>query len=128
MLHYLTEEEFARRTAGGARTPVYREFLADRETPVSVLTRVTDDDAVFLLESVSGGENRGRYSSLGLDPYETFMADGPGNPLAPSRAKVLGRPWGTLRSGNNASQEMGEDRKAYFIKCLLRARYQHLRF
>ena len=68
MLHYLTEKEFTKRVADGARTPVYREYLADRETPVSVLTRVTEDNAVFLLESVSGGENRGRYSYLGIDP------------------------------------------------------------
>ena len=54
MLHYLTEEEFTKRVADGARTPVYREYLADRETPVSVLTRVTEDDAVFLLESGHG--------------------------------------------------------------------------
>ena len=93
MLKHLTEEEFTRRTALGARTPVYREYLADRETPVSVLTRVAEDDAVFLLESVSGGETRGRYSFLGIDPYETFIADGDGNPLAPLRAKVRARPF-----------------------------------
>ena len=93
MLKHLTEEEFTRRTASGARTPVYREYLADRETPVSVLTRVAEDDAVFLLESVSGGEMRGRYSFLGIDPYETFIADGDGNPLAPLRAKVRARPF-----------------------------------
>ena len=93
MLKHLTEEEFTRRTASGARTPVYREYLADRETPVSVLTRVAEDDAVFLLESVSGGETRGRYSFLGIDPYETFIADGDGNPLAPLRAKVWARPF-----------------------------------
>ena len=43
MLKQLTEEEFAKRAAGGARTPVFREFLADRETPVSVLTRAAGD-------------------------------------------------------------------------------------
>ena len=61
MLKQLSEEEFLKRTRGGARTPVFREFLADRETPVSVLTRVAEsDEAVFLLESVEGGETRGR--------------------------------------------------------------------
>ena len=93
MLKHLTEETFARRVAAGARTPVYREYLADRETPVSVLTRAAEDDAVFLLESVTGGETRGRYSFLGLDPYETFIADGDENPLAALRAKVRGRPF-----------------------------------
>ena len=67
MLKILTKEEFDRRTADGARTPVFREYLADRETPVSVLTRVADEPGdVFLLESVYNGERKGRYSYLGL--------------------------------------------------------------
>ena len=67
MLRMLTREAFERRTAGGARTPVYRELLADRETPVSVLSRVADgEDDVFLLESVYNGDRKGRYSYLGL--------------------------------------------------------------
>ena len=71
MLKFLTKEEFERRTAGGARTPVFREYLADRETPVSVLTRIVDEPKdLFLLESVYNGERKGRYSYLGLDPVE----------------------------------------------------------
>lgn len=71
MLKSLTKEEFERRTAGGRRTPVFREYLADRETPVSVLTRIVDEPKdVFLLESVYNGERKGRYSYLGLDPVE----------------------------------------------------------
>ena len=69
MLKNLSREEFERRTAGGARTPVFREYLADRETPVSVLTRIVDEPKdVFLLESVYNGERKGRYSYLGVDP------------------------------------------------------------
>ena len=69
MLRHLTKEEFERRTDGGFRTPVFREYLADRETPVSVLTRIADDPGdVFLLESVYNGERKGRYSYLGIDP------------------------------------------------------------
>ncbi len=67
MLKSLSREEFDRRASGGARTPVFREFLADRETPVSVLTRVADEPGdLFLLESVYNGETKGRYSYLGL--------------------------------------------------------------
>ena len=67
MLKKLEREEFERRTADGTRTPVFREYLADRETPVSVLTRVADEPGdVFLLESVYNGERKGRYSYLGL--------------------------------------------------------------
>ncbi len=92
MLKKLTEEEFARRTDDGAVTPVFREFLADRETPVSVLTRAADDESVFLLESVVGGEARGRYSFLGVDPTSVYVADDETvNPLAGLRAALKGR-------------------------------------
>ena len=80
MLRMLTREAFERRTANGARTPVYREFLADRETPVSVLSRVADGkEDVFLLESVYNGDRKGRYSYLGL-------GGGVANPSAPFAA------------------------------------------
>lgn len=73
MLRELSLKEFLARSAGGKRTAVYREFLEDRETPVSVLTRAADDEAVFLLESVAGGEARARYSILGLDPTGSLV-------------------------------------------------------
>ena len=93
MLKMLTEEEFVKRTAGGARTPIFREFLADRETPVSVLTRVADDEAVFLLESVAGGEAVGRYSYLGIDPSATYEENAGWNPLPELRKYVADRPF-----------------------------------
>ena len=88
MLRELSEEEFLKRTEGGARTPVFREFLADRETPVSVLTRVADDEAVFLLESVAGGEAVARYSFLGVDPYAVYEETKGENPL-PALRKIV---------------------------------------
>ena len=88
MLKELSFGDFVRRTANGRRTPVYREFPADRETPVALLTRVVEDDDVFLLESVTGGENPGRYSYLGIDPVEVVAA-GPGeHPLASVRSRL----------------------------------------
>lgn len=93
MLKELTLNEFARRVEGGARTPVFREFLADRETPVSVLTRVSDEESVFLLESVTGGENCGRYSFLGIDPYATYSEHGKYNPLTELRSQIRSRPF-----------------------------------
>ncbi len=68
MLKMLTEEEFQKRAGGAGRVAVFREFLADRETPVAALSRLDDDEEAFLLESVAGGETRGRYSYLGLEP------------------------------------------------------------
>ena len=68
MLKTLTREEYARRAAKSGRVAVFREFLADRETPVAALSRLGEDEECFLLESVAGGETRGRYSFLGIEP------------------------------------------------------------
>ncbi|AFZ44475.1 anthranilate synthase, component I [Halothece sp. PCC 7418] len=49
--------------------PVYEEWTADLETPVSAWFKVCAGQPYsFLLESVEGGENLGRYSFLGCDP------------------------------------------------------------
>ena len=53
----------------GDLVPVYRKLLADLETPVSVFMKLAgQDDISFLLESVEGGEQVGRYSFLGVNP------------------------------------------------------------
>ena len=75
MFKNLTEDEFTRRAARAGRVAVFREFLADRETPVAALSRLGDDEEAFLLESVAGGETRGRYSYLGIDPYGKVEGD-----------------------------------------------------
>ncbi|MGQ9849999.1 MAG: anthranilate synthase component I [Aggregatilineaceae bacterium] len=52
----------------GDLVPVYRTLLADLETPVSVYLKLARGDRPsFLLESVEGGEQVGRYSFLGVD-------------------------------------------------------------
>ncbi len=55
--------------------PVYKEILADTETPVSVLQRFADKENVFLLESMEGGETWGRYSFIGIDPELLLESD-----------------------------------------------------
>lgn len=53
----------------GDLVPVYRTMLADLETPVSVYMKLTRAGGYsFLLESVEGGEQVGRYSFLGVNP------------------------------------------------------------
>jgi anthranilate synthase component 1 len=53
----------------GDLVPVYRTLLADLETPVSVYLKLAQvSSASFLLESVEGGEQVGRYSFLGVNP------------------------------------------------------------
>ena len=66
----LDKEEYGRRAANADRVAVFKEFLADRETPVAALSRLGEEEEAFLLESVSGGESRGRYSYLGIEPTE----------------------------------------------------------
>ncbi|HEX5502191.1 MAG TPA: anthranilate synthase component I [Thermomicrobiales bacterium] len=56
--------------------PIYREVLADLETPVSAYLKVAAGrDYAFLLESVEGGERLARYSFLGADPLLTLRLD-----------------------------------------------------
>jgi len=56
--------------------PVYREIIADMDTPVSAFIKLGNEENSFLLESVVGGEQLGRYSFLGSDPYLTVTARG----------------------------------------------------
>jgi len=61
-------EEFKQKAKQGNLIPVYREILADMETPVSAFQKIDDGRHSFLLESVEGGEKWGRYSFLGSRP------------------------------------------------------------
>jgi anthranilate synthase component 1 len=55
---------------------VYREVLADTETPVSAFLKVGSGDYAFLLESVEGGEKVARHSFLGSEPFLVFESKG----------------------------------------------------
>ena len=61
-------EEFKQRAKKGNLIPVYREILADMETPVSAFRKIDDGKYSFLLESVEGGEKWARFSFLGSGP------------------------------------------------------------
>jgi anthranilate synthase component 1 len=63
-----TLEEFKAKAKQGNLIPVYREILADMETPVSAFRKIDDGTYSFLLESVEGGEKWARYSFLGSRP------------------------------------------------------------
>jgi len=57
--------------------PVYRTLAADLETPVSAFLRAAwQERECFLLESVEGGEQVGRYTFIGLTPYKRIVARG----------------------------------------------------
>ena len=68
---------FSALAAKGNFVPVYQELAADLETPVSAWYKVCAGQPYnFLLESVEGGENIGRYSFLGCDPMWILEARG----------------------------------------------------
>jgi anthranilate synthase component 1 len=56
---------------------VWTRIVADTETPVSAMLKLgAAQSGGFLLESVEGGQVRGRYSLLGLDPDLVWRATG----------------------------------------------------
>ena len=63
-MHYPDFEQFKRLAGEGNLIPLYREILADTETPVSALLKLRTKPHLFLLESVEGGEKWGRYTFL----------------------------------------------------------------
>ncbi|MDZ4306553.1 anthranilate synthase component I [Allopontixanthobacter sp.] len=76
--------------ADGRPALVWRKVVADTETPVGAALKLIEPGrGDFLLESVEGGEVRGRYSLLGLDPDLVFRASG--------SAAEINRTWQTDR-------------------------------
>ncbi|MHC5055911.1 MAG: anthranilate synthase component I [Planctomycetota bacterium] len=68
-------DEFKSLAERGNPVPVYRQLLADALTPVSAFQALASgEEFAFLLESVEGGEQIGRYSFLGAGPLLTFRA------------------------------------------------------
>jgi anthranilate synthase component I len=67
-MHYPSREEFVRAAGRGNLIPVYREILADGDTPVSAYAKLGGGDYSFVLESVVGGEKWAAYSFIGVTP------------------------------------------------------------
>ncbi|WP_104492194.1 anthranilate synthase component I [Acinetobacter indicus] len=61
--------------AGYNLIPVYRQRLADTETPLSVFARLKEHEQAYLFESVEGGENWARYSIIGLGESIVFSCN-----------------------------------------------------
>ncbi len=69
----MTPQEFEQLAAQGYnRIPLFREVLADLETPVSSYLKLARGPYSYLFESVQGGEKWGRYSILGM-PARTVL-------------------------------------------------------
>jgi len=75
-MYYPSLNEFREKAKSGNLIPVYKEILADMETPVSAFYKINNNDHAFLLESVEGGEKIGQYSFLGSNPSIIFQSKG----------------------------------------------------
>ncbi len=75
-----SRDDFRSLAARHRVVPVWREVLADLETPVSAFVKLVGADPGgrpgFLLESVEHAERWGRFSFLGRDPALTLVARG----------------------------------------------------
>ncbi len=72
-----TFEAFARDWAQGRNAVVYARLAADLDTPVSLMAKLGEARTdTFMLESVTGGEVRGRYSVVGMKPDLIWQCHG----------------------------------------------------
>ncbi len=62
-------DTFAKKFEAGKNQIVYTRIAADLDTPVSLMLKLSGaGHNAFMLESVTGGEVRGRYSIIGMNP------------------------------------------------------------
>ncbi len=77
IVSYLNESEFLRLVKKGNLIPVYKEIVADMDTPVSAFFKIAQDAKYsFLLESVEGEERVARFSFLARNPELVFQSKG----------------------------------------------------
>jgi anthranilate synthase component 1 len=75
---------FKKKSREGNLIPVYREILADLDTPLSAFLKLKSKTC-FLFESVEGGEKWARYSFIGSNP--SVIIEGSGLELTITRGK-----------------------------------------
>lgn len=68
--------EFCQLAQKGNLVPVYREIMADMDTPVTAFRKIDGGSYSFLLESIEGGEKWARYSFLGASPSVILRSKG----------------------------------------------------
>ncbi|MCI5049143.1 MAG: anthranilate synthase component I [Rickettsiales bacterium] len=77
MQFHPTQDAFDQAISGGKPQLVYTKLVNDLETPVSAMLKLKQEGKpAFLLESVEGGESRGRYSIIGLEPDQMWRCRG----------------------------------------------------
>jgi len=98
--------DFERGWAAGRNQVVHARIAADLDTPVSLMLKLAEARAdTFMLESVTGGEVRGRYSVVGMKPDLIWQCHGQNSRINrearfdPAAFKPLdGHPLDTLRA------------------------------
>jgi anthranilate synthase component 1 len=71
-MYHPSLKEVKEHKSEGNLIPIYREIVADLETPVSAFLKIHDCQPSFLLESVEGGQRLARYSFIGTEPYKVL--------------------------------------------------------
>ena len=66
--------EFQQMSLKGNLIPVYQEFLADTETPVSAYLKLKEASYSYLLESADSGNRWGRFSFIGIKPFLKILS------------------------------------------------------
>ena len=94
-------EQFQAAAESGNLIPVYREILADSDTPVSAYAKLGVGDYSFLLESVVGGEKWASYSFIGVEPRAVITIRG-------GEARVEWHDAYTGGDGRDATWETGD--------------------
>ncbi|MBI1824076.1 MAG: anthranilate synthase component I [Nitrospirae bacterium] len=75
-MYFPNFKDFKQKSKEGNLIPVFREVLADFETPVTAFLKIDQGDYSFLLESVEQGEKIGRYTFMGSTPFLVFESKG----------------------------------------------------
>jgi anthranilate synthase component 1 len=99
-------KEFKKKAKTGNLIPVYKEILADLETPLSAFLKLKGRTC-FLLESVEGGEKWARYSFIGSNP--SMIIESSGNDITITRGKKRKK----VKAKNDPMEIISEELKKY---------------
>jgi len=105
-----TLDEFAEHAEHGNVVPVFAEFIADGETPVSAFAKLDAGGHSFLFESTEKNDLSGRFSFVGSEPRVIIQ--------------IHGREFRIIEHGNRRQSEMTSDPIDEVRK--LMARYQYV--
>jgi anthranilate synthase component 1 len=98
-----TLDEFVELARRGNVIPIFAEFIADNETPVSVFKKLDSPEASysFLFESTEKNDVSGRFSFLGIDPRVVLKTYGHELQIVESgnerRVQITGDPLDEIR-------------------------------